>query len=100
MPKYALGQRVTVLELDKPGHVRTPFYIRHQTGRVLQFCGAFLNPEDLAVGNTAGPVVECYRVEFSQADVWDRYDGMPEDSIVIEVYEHWMKPSTDEAPHA
>lgn len=97
MPRYRIGDAVEVLELDKPGHIRTPWYIRHQTGRVVQFCGAFLNPEDLAVGKTAGPVVECYRVEFLQRDIWDGYDGMPEDTIVIEIYEHWMRPAEEGA---
>ena len=92
MSRYAIGQKVTVIELEKPGHVRTPFYIRNHSGRIVQFCGAFLNPEDLAIGNTSGPVVECYRVEFLQREIWDGYDGSPEDTIVIEVYEHWMRP--------
>ncbi len=100
MPRYAVGQPVSVLELNKAGHIRTPHYIRHRTGIVIQFCGAFLNPEDLAVGQTAGPVVECYRVEFLQRDLWDRYSGSPEDTLVIEVYEHWMRPAKKEAHHA
>ncbi|WP_419951685.1 SH3-like domain-containing protein [Methylobacterium sp.] len=88
-----------MLELNKSGHIRTPHYIRHQTGTVIQFCGAFLNPEDLAIGKASGPVVECYRVEFLQCDVWKDYGGMPEDTLVIEVYEHWMRPSDEEATH-
>ena len=100
MPLYAMGQAVRVLELDKPGHIRTPYYIRHQTGRVIQFCGSFLNPEDLAVGNAGGRVVECYRVEFLQREVWSEYSGAPEDTIVIEIYEHWMEPVGGEPDHA
>ncbi len=95
MSRYAVGDKVRVLELNKPGHIRTPSYIRHQTGRVLQFCGAFLNPEDLAVGNAGGRVVECYRVEFLQNEIWDGYDGSPEDTLVIEVYEHWLEPAKE-----
>ncbi len=90
MPRYAPGQAVRVRDLHTPGHVRIPHYIRHRAGRVIQFCGAFLNPEDLAVGNAGGPVVECYRVEFKQSEVWDDYAGAPEDTLVIEIYEHWM----------
>ncbi|WP_430911595.1 SH3-like domain-containing protein [Methylobacterium sp. sgz302541] len=101
MPRYAVGDRVRVLELNKPGHIRTPHYIRHRTGTVIQFCGAFLNPEDLAVGNTGGPVVACYRVEFPQREIWPDYAGSPEDSLVIEIYEHWMEPATEkDAAHA
>lgn len=96
MPRYAIGERVRVLELNKPGHIRTPYYIRHQTGKVIQFCGVFLNPEDLAVGNAGGPVIECYRVEFLHREIWPDYKGMPEDTLVIEVYEHWMTPFVGE----
>ena len=92
-PRFTVGEMVKVRELDKAGHVRIPHYIRHRTGRVVQFCGAFLNPEDLAVGNAGGRVVECYRVEFLQREVWDNYAGAPEDALVIEIYEHWMEPA-------
>jgi nitrile hydratase subunit beta len=93
MPRFAVGQTVSVRELNKPGHIRTPFYVRHRRGTVVQYCGSFLNPEDLAIGKTTGPVVECYRVEFRQCELWDDYDGMPDDTLVIEVYDHWMEPA-------
>ena len=102
MPRFSLGQQVRVLELNKPGHIRTPHYVRHRTGTVIQFCGAFLNPEDLAVGNAGGRVVECYRVEFPQRDLWPDYAGSPDDTLVIEIYEHWMTPAPapEEPAHA
>lgn len=93
MPRFAVGQSVSVRELDKAGHIRTPYYVRQRVGVVIQFCGTFLNPEDLAVGKTGGPVIACYRVEFLQTELWEDYDGMPEDTLVIEVYEHWMEPA-------
>lgn len=90
MTRFAVGDRVRVLELNKPGHIRTPHYIREKEGEVIQFCGVYLNPEDLAIGNTAGPAVGCYRVEFRQTDIWPDYQGPPHDTLVIEIYEHWM----------
>jgi nitrile hydratase subunit beta len=100
MPKYKIGQKVRVLDLNKAGHVRTPFYIRHKQGKVIQYCGTFLNPEDLAVGKTAGPAVECYRVEFLQKDIWPDYSGAEKDTLVIEIYQHWMKPDNGSARRA
>ena len=93
MHKFRIGEKVCILDLNKSGHVRTPFYIRHKTGKVIQYCGTFLNPEDLAVGRTSGPAVECYRVRFLQKDIWSGYSGAPKDTLVIEVYEHWMRPA-------
>lgn len=92
MTRFNVGQKVRVLELNKEGHIRTPHYIRRKTGTVIQYCGSFLNPEDLAQGNTAGPIVENYRVEFRQKDLWPDYDGPEKDSLVIEIYHHWLAP--------
>lgn len=90
MTYFVPGDWVRVLELNKPGHVRTPFYIREKTGRVIHFCGLFLNPEDLAVGDSSGPAAECYRVEFEQAQLWPDYEGPAHDTLVVEIYHHWM----------
>ena len=91
MTRFHVGQRICVLDLHKAGHVRIPAYVRGHTGTVVQFCGMFLNPEDLALGNAAGPVVACYRVEFHQTDLWTDYADGPEDTLVTEIYEHWME---------
>ena len=93
MPRYQVGQKVRVLELNKSGHIRTPHYVRHRTGPVIQYCGTFLNPEELAVGNTAGPAVENYRVAFKQKDLWPDYDGPDADTLVLEIYHHWLAPA-------
>ena len=91
--RFALGDRVRVLELDKPGHIRTPHYIRHHLGEVVQCCGHFLNPEDLSVGCTSGPVIPLYRVRFRMDELWPEYERHPEDVLVIEVYDHWLAPA-------
>jgi hypothetical protein len=47
----------------------------------------------LAYGGNGRPEVPLYRVGFSQADVWPDYAGASADSIVIEIYEHWLQPA-------
>lgn len=89
-PRFRAGQRVRVLDLPKEGHVRTPGYVRGKSGTVTAWVGAFLNPEDLAYGRTAGPAVHNYRVEFAQSDLWPKYDGEAGDRLFIEIYEHWL----------
>ena len=91
--RFAPGDAVQVLALGKPGHVRTPHYILHKRGEVIQFCGFFLNPEDLSVGRTAGPVVPLYRVRFAMPDLWPEYRRNPQDALVIEIYDHWLAPA-------
>jgi nitrile hydratase len=88
--RFAVGDPVAVLDLGKAGHVRIPFYVRHRVGKVVQFCGRYLNPEDLAVGNVAGPVIALYRVAFRQTDLWPDYAGPATDQLVIEIYDHWL----------
>lgn len=97
MPLFLPGERIRVLDLGKPGHVRIPAYVWGHTGTVVQFCGVFLNPEDLAVGNAGGRVVGCYRVEFLQTDLWTDYSENIDDTLVTEIYEHWMEAAMEPA---
>ncbi|MBV9911403.1 MAG: nitrile hydratase subunit beta, partial [Sinobacteraceae bacterium] len=46
--RFRLGDRVKVRRADVPGHIRTPWYIRGQTGVIERLCGAYPNPEELA----------------------------------------------------
>jgi nitrile hydratase subunit beta len=89
-PRFDTGDKVLVLHLGKSGHIRIPFYIRGHVGTVIHRCGSFLNPEDLAVGNVAGPVVPLYRVGFAMNQLWNDYDGNASDQLYIEIYDHWL----------
>lgn len=91
--RYALGDRVRVLDLDKPGHVRTPRYVREKVGVIAQVCGDFENPEERAYGRVGGARIPLYRVRFMQQDLWADYEGRPQDSLVIEIYSHWLQPA-------
>jgi nitrile hydratase subunit beta len=88
--RFRAGDRVRVLDLGKTGHLRTPFYVRGKIGDIVELCGYYLNPEDLAVGNTAGPAVPLYRVGFRQARLWSEYAGSSLDTLYIEIYDHWL----------
>ena len=48
---YAPGTRVRIIDLGKPGHVRTPFYVREKVGTIERLCGTFENPEERASRN-------------------------------------------------
>jgi nitrile hydratase len=91
--RFDANDRVLVLDLGKSGHIRTPHYIRGKVGTVLHRCGAFLNPEDLAVGNVAGPVAPLYRVGFPMHELWPEYRGPAADRLCIEIYDHWLAPA-------
>jgi nitrile hydratase subunit beta len=76
---------------DKPGHVRTPEYLKGKTGRIESVLGEFRNPEDLAYGLSGLPERPLYKVGFRQADLWGDYEGPADDYLYADVYEHWLE---------
>lgn len=87
---FASGDRVAVREAWPPGHVRTPAYIRGRAGCVVAVLGHYPNPEELAFGRAGLPAPLLLRVRFRQVDVWPDYDGPPDDTIDVELFEHWL----------
>jgi hypothetical protein len=90
---FALGDRVRIVDLQKPGHVRTPRYVREKTGIIDHCCGSFENPENRAYGRIGGERIPLYRVRFRQRDLWPDYEGTEKDSLVLEIYQHWLRPA-------
>jgi hypothetical protein len=90
--RFKTGDRVRVRAEDRPGHIRTPFYIRGKTGWVERVHGEFHNPESLAFGGDGLPKRPLYLVGFHQAEVWDRY-AASKDKLFIDIYEHWLDPA-------
>jgi nitrile hydratase len=86
---------VRVRAADPPGHVRTPHYTRGRCGTVESNAGAFGNPEELAYGRSGEPPVALYRVRFEQAALWPDYEGAARDTLVADIYEHWLEPAAD-----
>jgi nitrile hydratase len=93
MARFQTGDHVRVCRANPPGHVRTPYYVRGKSGTIERVCGTFLNPEELAFGRTEGPKLPLYRVRFRQSDVWPGYEANANDTIDVELYEHWLEPA-------
>ncbi len=89
---YEPGDRVRVLPAEKPGHVRTPGYLKGKSGWVEAVIGPFPSPEDLAYGLSGLPERTLYKVGFNQADLWEDYEGSAGDCLYADVYEHWLEP--------
>jgi nitrile hydratase len=96
--RFNVGDLVVVLRRFPPGHRRTPYYIRGKSGVIERICGAFPNPEELAYGFDGEPKKVLYRVRFRQQDVWTDYRGPAQDTIELEIYEHWLAPAA--SPHS
>jgi nitrile hydratase len=91
--RYAPGTTVVVDQRFPEGHIRTPYYCRGKSGVVERVCGAFRNPETLAFGGDGMPKRPLYRVRFRQTDLWPDYVGDRDDTVEIEIYEHWLRPA-------
>jgi nitrile hydratase len=92
------GTRVRVRAAYPPGHVRTPSYVRGRCGIVESHAGEFANPEELAYGRCGEPRVSLYRVRFAQRELWEDYAGPAQDTLVVDIYEHWLEPAAEAQP--
>lgn len=88
--RYNPGDTVRVRDDYPIGHIRTPIYIRGKTGRVEQYFGDFGNPETLAycLPSDTRPL---YKVRFRQVELWPGYRGGANDSVELDIYEHWLE---------
>ncbi len=89
--RFVRGDTVAVRTAYPLGHVRTPFYIRGKRGVIERFCGTYPNPEELAYARAGLPAQPLYRVRFLQRDIWPEYRGAAEDTVDIEIYQHWLE---------
>jgi len=84
------GDRVRVRDDYPMGHIRTPVYVRGKEGVVTRTFGAFPNPETLALGRDGMPAKMLYEVRFQQSDLWPDYNGPESDTVLMDIYEHWL----------
>jgi nitrile hydratase subunit beta len=89
--RFETGDRVKVRFEDRPGHLRTPWYIRGKSGWIERVYGDFLNPESLAFGKDGLPQKTLYLVAFDYGEVFGKpTDG--KDKVLVDIYDHWLEP--------
>lgn len=93
MAKFAPPDQVTILHGYPIGHCRTPWYVRGLSGIVERHCGDFANPEELAYRRDGLPAVPLYRVRIAMNAIWPDYDGPADDTLEVEIFEHWLVPA-------
>jgi len=93
-PLFRAGDLVTVRAAYPIGHVRAPYYIRGKSGVIERYCGAYPNPEELAYARPGLPKKPLYRVRFKQTGIWPAYRGMEDDTVDVEIYQHWLEPAS------
>lgn len=91
-PALEVGHVVVVRALPRKTHYRTPSYIQGKTGAIVRCCGTHGDPEEIAYGVKPARLRRLYRVRFAQKAIWPEYSGSPNDTIDVEIYEHWLTP--------
>lgn len=89
--KFKPGDRVRIRVDAPPQHIRTPVYVQGKIGEVERIHGAYRNPESLAHGGDGLPEAVLYLVRLSQPHVWEHYTASPQDTLLIDIYEHWLE---------
>ena len=91
MTGFSVGEQVRVCGGDPPRSYPHTLLCRGKLGVVERICRQFRNPEELAYGRWEGPRETLYRVRFNQQALWPDYRGRPEDTVDIEIFEHWLE---------
>ncbi len=92
MSRFQVGARVRIDDRTEARHHRVPAYVKGHCGEVVRVCRSQEYPETLAAGQLGGREVPVYRVRLRQDELWERYQGAPQDSLDIEIFEHWLEP--------
>jgi nitrile hydratase len=53
----------------------------------------YRNPEDTAFGGDGLPKRPVYHVHFPQRQLWGTYPGPQNDTLVVDIFEHWLEPA-------
>ena len=86
------GDPVIVRNDIPTGHCRTPHYLRGHKGEVVSILGTFADPEQIAYYQKGEPRV-LYEVRFAANALWRDYVGSPKDTILADIYDHWLEPA-------
>ncbi|MCP1337351.1 SH3-like domain-containing protein [Futiania mangrovi] len=89
-PRFPVGARVRIRDMNPPVHHRVPAYAKGRVGTVERVCMGFQEPE-LAAIYREGPDRPIYRVRLHQPDLWPAYAENPADTLEIEIFEHWLE---------
>ncbi len=87
-PGQAVRVKLDWPETRGPCHIRTPHYLRGQSGVVERHLGRFPNPEQLAFARPP-QTIDLYHVRFDQPSLWQQ--GQQGDAVVVELYETWLE---------
>ena len=91
--RFAVGQRVRIDDRVEPRHHRVPAYVKGRSGVIERVCLPHGRPEVVGYDDKDSESYPVYRVRLDQRVLWPGYEGQPDDSLEIEIFEHWLEPA-------
>jgi nitrile hydratase len=89
-PKFAVGDRVRVIDDSPVGHTRKARYVRGKTGVIELAHGTFIYPD--SAGNGLGDDPEhVYTVKFDATELWGPDAADPNSSVTFDVWEPYIE---------
>lgn len=90
-PRFSIGQRVRVRNLQPSGHTRLPRYARGKAAGVVSQHGAHVVPDASAHGKGDMPQ-HLYTVRFAAPELWGERAN-PRDSVHLDLWESYLEPA-------
>jgi nitrile hydratase subunit beta len=90
LPRFSMGDAVTVARMHPPHHHRCPRYVRGVRGVIEQVCGQDEVPTDARGSDGSAPV---YTVRFSSRDLWGRTDEPPF-TVLVDLWQGYLEAAT------
>lgn len=88
-PRFRVGDRIVVNNINPTTHTRLPAYLRAKRGTVERDHGVFAFPDTHAHGLGEKPQ-HCYAVRFTARELWGA-QASDRDSLVADVFDDYME---------
>lgn len=90
-PRFRVGEKVRIRNLNPTGHTRLPRYVRGKVGIVEKDHGVFAFPDTHAHGLGEKPQ-HCYAVRFTARELWGGA-ASDRDTLVADLFDDYMDPA-------
>ena len=88
-PRFRVGDRIAVNNINPATHTRLPAYLRGKRGTVERDHGVFAFPDTHAHGLGEKPQ-HCYAVRFTARELWGQ-QASDRDSLIADVFDDYME---------
>lgn len=88
-PRFAVGDTVTVRDMQPAGHTRLPRYARGRPGVIARVQGVYVFPDSNAMGR-GEDAHYLYAVRFKARDLWGD-DANRRDSLSLDMWEAYLE---------